>query len=233
MVKVLPTASPEEIAATWVASSGDSISSSPSPLPPSPSPAMASSFTTKPLAWSIAPKPQQAQQSSLFRIASVTKPITSVTIFSLLEQGKLNLNDKVFGPSGILGANTASLPTSNTSPMSPSITCSPTPPAAGPTTPPIPCSASIPGTRPNSSPGPSRTCRSPIRPDALGLLQFRLLRAGPRDRAGHRATLRRYVQANILAPCGITDMQIAGNKESNAPRTKWCTTASTAKTPTR
>ncbi len=40
--------------------------------------------------------------SSLFRIASVTKPITSVAIFTLLEQGKLNLNDKIFGPSGIL-----------------------------------------------------------------------------------------------------------------------------------
>jgi CubicO group peptidase (beta-lactamase class C family) len=49
---------------------------------------------------------EQAQQSlpnSLFRIASVTKPITSVAIFTLLERGKLNLNDKVFGPSGILG----------------------------------------------------------------------------------------------------------------------------------
>ena len=45
----------------------------------------------------------QVQESSLFRIASVTKPITSVTIFSLIEQGKLNLNDKIFGPSGVLG----------------------------------------------------------------------------------------------------------------------------------
>jgi CubicO group peptidase (beta-lactamase class C family) len=44
----------------------------------------------------------QAQRDSLFRIASLTKPITSVTIFSLIEQGKLNLNDKVFGPNGIL-----------------------------------------------------------------------------------------------------------------------------------
>ncbi len=44
----------------------------------------------------------QAQQNSLFRIASVTKPITSVTIFSLIEQGKLSLTDKVFGPSNIL-----------------------------------------------------------------------------------------------------------------------------------
>jgi CubicO group peptidase (beta-lactamase class C family) len=41
--------------------------------------------------------------TSLFRIASVTKPITSVAIFTLVEQGKVNLNDKVFGPSGILG----------------------------------------------------------------------------------------------------------------------------------
>src|SRR5271169_3492499 len=48
---------------------------------------------------------EQAQQllpNSLFRIASVTKPITSVTIFTLIEKGKLNLNDKVFGPSGVL-----------------------------------------------------------------------------------------------------------------------------------
>ncbi|HTC76336.1 MAG TPA: serine hydrolase domain-containing protein [Edaphobacter sp.] len=44
----------------------------------------------------------QVQRDSLFRIASLTKPITSVTIFSLIEQGKLNLNDKVFGPNGIL-----------------------------------------------------------------------------------------------------------------------------------
>src|SRR6202789_630279 len=45
----------------------------------------------------------QAQQDSLFRIASVTKPITSVTIFTLIEQGKLNLTDKVFGPGAIFG----------------------------------------------------------------------------------------------------------------------------------
>lgn len=43
-----------------------------------------------------------AKRNSLFRIASVTKSITSVTIFSLIEQGKLSLTDKVFGPSAIL-----------------------------------------------------------------------------------------------------------------------------------
>jgi CubicO group peptidase (beta-lactamase class C family) len=52
----------------------------------------------------------QARQDSLFRIASVTKPITSVAIFSLIEQGKLNLNDKVFGPSGVLGTKYGKLP---------------------------------------------------------------------------------------------------------------------------
>jgi CubicO group peptidase (beta-lactamase class C family) len=40
--------------------------------------------------------------TTLFRIASVTKPFTSVAIFTLVEQGKLNLNDKVFGSSGVL-----------------------------------------------------------------------------------------------------------------------------------
>jgi len=38
----------------------------------------------------------------LFRIASVSKPITSVAIFSLLEQDRLTLADKVFGSGGIL-----------------------------------------------------------------------------------------------------------------------------------
>jgi CubicO group peptidase (beta-lactamase class C family) len=55
--------------------------------------------------WGMADTKQheECSNTSLFRIASVTKPITSVAIFTLLEQGKLNLNDKVFGPSGILG----------------------------------------------------------------------------------------------------------------------------------
>src|SRR5439155_13313726 len=42
--------------------------------------------------------------SHLFRIASVSKPITSVAIFSLIEQGRLQLSDKVFGANGILQA---------------------------------------------------------------------------------------------------------------------------------
>jgi CubicO group peptidase (beta-lactamase class C family) len=40
--------------------------------------------------------------TSLFRVASVSKPITSVAIFSLIEQGRLSLNDFIFGANGIL-----------------------------------------------------------------------------------------------------------------------------------
>jgi len=47
---------------------------------------------------------QKVTPSSLFRIASVSKPFTSVTIFSLIEQNRLSLDDKVFGPGGVLHA---------------------------------------------------------------------------------------------------------------------------------
>jgi CubicO group peptidase (beta-lactamase class C family) len=40
--------------------------------------------------------------ASLFRIASLTKPITSVAIFTLIEQGRLQLDDLIFGAQGIL-----------------------------------------------------------------------------------------------------------------------------------
>jgi CubicO group peptidase (beta-lactamase class C family) len=48
--------------------------------------------------------------SSLFRIASVTKPITSVTLFRLIEQGKLSLSDTVFGPGALLGTTYGTQP---------------------------------------------------------------------------------------------------------------------------
>ncbi len=48
--------------------------------------------------------------SNLFRIASVTKPITSVAIFSLLEKGWIALSDRVFGTAGILGTEYGTRP---------------------------------------------------------------------------------------------------------------------------
>jgi CubicO group peptidase (beta-lactamase class C family) len=38
-----------------------------------------------------------------FRIASVSKPVTSATIFTLIEQGRLRLADRIFGPGALLG----------------------------------------------------------------------------------------------------------------------------------
>jgi CubicO group peptidase (beta-lactamase class C family) len=43
--------------------------------------------------------------NNLFRIASVSKTITSVTIFTLVEQGRIKLTNKVFGPGAITGTD--------------------------------------------------------------------------------------------------------------------------------
>jgi len=53
---------------------------------------------------------QPVTTSSLFRIASVSKPITWVGIFKLVEKRKLDLQDRVFGPNGILGTRYGSQP---------------------------------------------------------------------------------------------------------------------------
>ncbi|MGO9453529.1 MAG: serine hydrolase domain-containing protein [Candidatus Binataceae bacterium] len=46
---------------------------------------------------------ERATPSNLFRIGSVSKPITAITIFRLIENNRLKLNDFVFGRDGILG----------------------------------------------------------------------------------------------------------------------------------
>jgi CubicO group peptidase (beta-lactamase class C family) len=46
---------------------------------------------------------EKVTPAHLFRIASVSKPITSVTLFRLMEDKRLTLEDIVFGPRGILG----------------------------------------------------------------------------------------------------------------------------------
>jgi CubicO group peptidase (beta-lactamase class C family) len=46
-----------------------------------------------------------ATPENLFRIASVTKTLTSVAIFSLVEAGRIALSDKVIGPAAITGTD--------------------------------------------------------------------------------------------------------------------------------
>ncbi len=45
---------------------------------------------------------QATKDHDLFRIASISKPITSVAIMKMMENGQLNLSDKVFGSGGLL-----------------------------------------------------------------------------------------------------------------------------------
>jgi CubicO group peptidase (beta-lactamase class C family) len=44
----------------------------------------------------------EVQPYSKFRIASISKLVTATAIMKLQEEGRLNINDKVFGPGGIL-----------------------------------------------------------------------------------------------------------------------------------
>ena len=46
---------------------------------------------------------EKVTPAHLFRIASVSKPITSVTLFRLIEEKRLTLEEVVFGPRGVLG----------------------------------------------------------------------------------------------------------------------------------
>jgi len=47
---------------------------------------------------------ERAQSDYEFRLASMTKQHTSIAIMTLIQQGKIGLNDLVFGPTGILKA---------------------------------------------------------------------------------------------------------------------------------
>jgi CubicO group peptidase (beta-lactamase class C family) len=48
---------------------------------------------------------EKVTPDNLFRIASVSKPITSVAIFTLIERGRLKLSDRVFGRDAVLGSD--------------------------------------------------------------------------------------------------------------------------------
>ncbi len=53
---------------------------------------------------------KEVNNSSLFRLASVSKTITSVAIMKLLEAGKISLDQIIFGDNGILGNAYGTLP---------------------------------------------------------------------------------------------------------------------------
>ncbi len=157
----------------------------------------------------------QAGEPSLFRIASVTKPITSVAIFMLVEQGKLNLNDKVFGPSGVLGTKYGR------GPYKQYVTDVTVDSLLTHTS----------GGWPNDSTDPMFSHDSW---DHQKLIEWTIANLpltyppgqhwaysnfgycvlGRVIEAVTKQPYVTWVQANVLAPCGITEMQIAANKEN-------------------
>jgi CubicO group peptidase (beta-lactamase class C family) len=157
----------------------------------------------------------QAQPSTLFRIASVTKPITSVAIFTLVEKGQLHLNDKVFGPSGVLGTKYGKQPYGQyVSDVTVDHLLTHTA-----------------GGWPNDSSDPMFRFDSWDQAKLIGwALENLPLSYPPGEHWAYSnfgyCVLGRvieqvtgqpyadYVQANVLAPCGISDMAIARNKLS-------------------
>jgi CubicO group peptidase (beta-lactamase class C family) len=57
----------------------------------------------KAFGWADQEGRERATPANLFRIGSVSKPITSVAIFTLIERKRLKLNDFIFGRNGVLG----------------------------------------------------------------------------------------------------------------------------------
>jgi CubicO group peptidase (beta-lactamase class C family) len=55
--------------------------------------------------WADREAGETATPTHLFRVCSISKPITSVAIFTLVEQGRLRLGDKVFGEGAVLGTD--------------------------------------------------------------------------------------------------------------------------------
>lgn len=53
---------------------------------------------------------QNVTTASLFRLASVSKTLTSVAIMTLMEEGKISLDDKVFGEGALLGTTYGTKP---------------------------------------------------------------------------------------------------------------------------
>jgi CubicO group peptidase (beta-lactamase class C family) len=156
----------------------------------------------------------QAQQNSLFRIADLSKPVTAVTIFSLIEAGKLSLTDKVFGASGILGMKYAK-------------------PAYGP----FVTEVSIDDLLTHTAGGWGAGNNDPMFHnngwDQLKLIASTLETMPLTQPPGTQwvysnfgyyllgrvieqvtgQTYEAYVESNILAPCGITGMQVGRNSE--------------------
>ena len=153
-----------------------------------------------------------AAPENLFRIASVTKTITSVTIFSLIEQGHISLTEKVFGPDAVTGTDYGHPPynpgvdqitiehllthtcggwsNSKNDPMFENLEMNH-----------AQLIAWVLRTRPLDHPPGQDYAYSNFGYCVLGRVIEKITKQAYAD----------YVRAAVLKPCGITDMTIAGN----------------------
>jgi CubicO group peptidase (beta-lactamase class C family) len=163
---------------------------------------------------------EELTPSHLFRIASVTKPITSATILSLIEKGRLRSDDRVFGKGGILGADYGRQP-------------------YGPNVEQITIDHLLTHTSGGWDNGPDDPMFSNVGMSQAELISWTLNNQPLKNPPGKvyaysnfgycllgrviekitGQSYSDYVQRTILSPCGITDMRIAGNTlEERAPR---------------
>ena len=149
--------------------------------------------------------------TNLFRIASVSKVLTSVAVFTLIEKSHLTLADKVFGADGVLGTDYGTPPyklfvkditiehlLTHTSGWQKDV---PDPMFSHPGMNQAQLiSWTIDNTPPTTPPG-----------ETFFLSNFGYCVLGRVIEKVTRQKYDDYVRATVLEPCGITDMRIAGN----------------------
>ena len=161
---------------------------------------------------------ERINDSSLFRLASVSKPVTGIAIMKLIQDGKLSLNSKVFGQAGILGKDYGPLPDTNYAKITVDELLHHTsgwsrnkdnPTVDDPTFnhPNLNATELITWTLNNQ---PLTTV--PGTTFSYSNFNYLLLGRVIEKVTGER--YEQYVKANILRPVGITDMQIGGNSEA-------------------
>jgi CubicO group peptidase (beta-lactamase class C family) len=156
--------------------------------------------------------------TNLFRIASVSKVLTSVAVFALIEKGRLTLADKVFGTGGVLGTDYGTAPYK---PFVEDITIEHLLTHASGWQKDVPdpmfshpgmdqaqlISWTIDNTPPTAPPG-----------QTFFLSNFGYCVLGRVIEKVTRQKYDDYVRAAVLEPCGITNMRIAGNTRAERAR---------------
>lgn len=166
----------------------------------------------KAFGWADRDKGEKAKPANLFRIASVSNPIASVTVFTLIEEGRLRLDDLVFGRNGVLGLDYGSNYPDRVQKIRVEHLLTQT------------C-----GGWPNNGDDPMFLENDISQPELIKMtlheepLQYQpgthwaysnfgyCILGRVREKLAGRQTYEQFVQRNVLARCAVTDMRIAEN----------------------